>query len=541
MASTFRVNSQSYDGRYMYVYCTQSKDIATNTSTINWTLTVTGGNSAYYSTGPTTVNINGTQVYYKGRVEWNSYAFPAAAGSVSGSIKVSHNSVGECSIPVSISTAIYRGSYYVETHSGTWTLDTIPRQANLTAAPNFTDENNPTITYSNPAGNNVSSLQACISLTGSTDDIAYRDVSKTGTSYTFSLTEAERNVLRNATTGSNSRTVKFFLRTIIGGNTFYSTLDKTLTITNANPTLSPTVVDSNNTTKALTGDANKFIKYYSNAQYSIGASAKKGASIKSTSITCGNKSNTAASGTLSAVESGSFVFSTTDSRGNTVSQTVNKTLINYVKLTCNLDTNNPTADGKMAFKISGNYFNGSFGAVANALTVQYRYKENDGNYGSWTTVTPTLSGNTYSSTTNLTGLNYQSTYTFQARAIDKISTGGINTPEKKVRTTPVFDWSEDNFRFNVPCEVVPGVSYFNGSEDNGGMWRAGREKALMKNTASNSDNYYPMLSFKTPNGAWTIGTIGERLCFHYLSDDDYNAGNNNSAHYEMVNGTNKTL
>lgn len=541
MASTFRVDSQSYDGRYMYVYCTQSKDIATNTSTINWTLTVTGGNSAYYSTGPTTVNINGTQVYYKDRVAWNSYAFPAAAGSVSGSIKVSHNNVGECSIPVSISTAIYKGSYYVETHSGTWTLDTIPRQANLTAAPNFTDENNPTITYSNPAGNNVSSLQACISLTGSNDDIAYRDVSKTGTSYTFSLTEAERNVLRNATTGSNSRTVKFFLRTIIGSNTFYSTLDKTLTITNANPTLSPTVVDSNNTTKALTGDANKFIKYYSNAQYSVGASAKKGASIKSTRITCGNKSDTAASGTLSAVESGSFVFSATDSRGNTVSQTVNKTFINYVKLTCNLDTNNPTADGKMAFKISGNYFNGSFGAVANALTVQYRYKENNGNYGSWTTVTTTLSGNTYSSTTNLTGLNYQSTYTFQARAIDKISTNGVNTPEKKVRTTPVFDWSEDNFRFNVPCEVVPGISYFSGSEDNGGMWRSGREKALMKNTASNPDSYYPMLSLKTPNGVWTIGTIGERLCFHYLSDDDYNAGLNTSTHYEMVNGTDKIL
>lgn len=541
MASTFRVDSQSYDGRYMYVYCTQSKDIATNTSTINWTLTVTGGNSPYYSTGPTTVNINGTQVYYKDRVGWSSYAFPAAAGSVSGSIIVSHNSVGECSIPVSISTAIYKGSYYVETHSGTWTLDTIPRQANLTAAPNFTDENNPTITYSNPAGNNVSSLQTCISFTGSTDDIAYRDVSKTGTSYTFSLTEAERNVLRNATTGSNSRIVKFYLRTVIGGNTLFSTLDKTLTITNANPTLSPTVVDSNNTTKALTGDANKFIKYYSNAQYSIGASAKKGASIKSTSITCGNKSSTAASGTLSAVESGSFVFSATDSRGNTVSQTVNKTLINYVKLTCNLDINNPTADGKMAFKISGNYFNGSFGAVANALTVQYRYKENDGNYGSWTTVTPTLSGNTYSSTTNLTGLNYQSTYTFQARAIDKISTNGVNTPEKKVKTTSVFDWSEDNFRFNVPCEVVPGVSYFNGSEDNGGIWRSGREKALMKNTASNSNNYYPMLSFKTPNGAWTIGTIGERLCFHYMSDDEYNAGQNLSTRYEMVNGTNKTL
>ena len=64
MASTFSLTSPSYDGRYMTLSCSQSKDVETNKSTITWTLTSTGGNDKYYSTGPTTVKINETEVYY---------------------------------------------------------------------------------------------------------------------------------------------------------------------------------------------------------------------------------------------------------------------------------------------------------------------------------------------------------------------------------------------------------------------------------------------------------------------------------------------
>ena len=136
-------------------------------------------------------------------------------------------------------------------------------------------------------------------------------------------------------------------------------------------------------------------------------------------------------------------------------------MINYVKLTCNLSANAPTATGDMSFSIKGNYFNGSFGAIDNFLTVQYRYKANDGAYTAWTDATATKSGNTYSSSVKLTGLDYQSSYTIQARAIDAIYNGesedAILSAEKKVKTTPIFDWGEDDFKFNVDVVMSQGT------------------------------------------------------------------------------------
>lgn len=140
MASTFSLTSSSYDGRYMTLSCSQSKDVATNKSTITWKLTVTGGNDKYYSTGPTTVKINGTEVYYCARKDWATKEFPAAKGSKSGTITVDHDQYGNASIAVSLSTAIYVGS--VTTKSGTWALDSIPRasQPSCITWPDTTDD-----------------------------------------------------------------------------------------------------------------------------------------------------------------------------------------------------------------------------------------------------------------------------------------------------------------------------------------------------------------------------------------------------------------
>lgn len=333
----------------------------------------------------------------------------------------------------------------------TVTLDTIPRQASITSASNFNDEQNPTITYSNPAGNSVTSLQTCISWTGNAD-IEYRDISKTGTSYTFNFTNAEREKLRKAATG-NTLAVTFYVKTVISGNTYYSTLKKTLTIINANPTLSPTVIDSNTTITALTGDNSKFVKGYSNANYAINATALKSATLKSQSVVCGEKTSTTATGTLNAVESGTFVFTVKDSRGNATSKTLTKTLINYVKLTCDLNASMPklNADGKTAtttLKITGNYFNGTFGKVNNSLTIKWRIKENENAYGEWVNITPVINGNTYEATLNIADLNYQSIYALQAVATDALIKNKT-TPEIKINTIPVYDWGANDFKFNV--------------------------------------------------------------------------------------------
>lgn len=448
MAASFTLTSGSYQGRQLRLYCTQTKDIANNKSTINWTLISEGGSSNYYTTGPTKVYINGTEVYSKGVVTWNSYAFPAAKGSVSGSLPVSHNNDGKKTISVSFSTAIYHSTVY--TYSGNWTLDDIPRQANLTSAPNFNDEQNPTITYSNPAGDVVSSLRVCLANNDMNNVYAdWRDISKTDTSYTFNLTEAERNKLRNATINSNTMTVRFMIETVISGITYYNNIPKTLTIVNASPTLNPTVKDVGEGSLSLTGDENKIIKGFNYIEYTSGASAKKGASIVSQKVVCGSKTATNGNDSFTDVDSASFVFSVTDSRGNTTTQTINKTLIDYVKLTCNIGDKKPDVNGNMKVECSGNYFNGSFGAVANTLNVQYRYKVQGGEYSDWTNMTITKDGNTYTAEAYLTGLNYQTTYVFQTKAVDKISWEGVLTEEIIVRSYPVFDWGKNDFRFNV--------------------------------------------------------------------------------------------
>lgn len=372
---------------------------------------------------------------------------------ISGNKTIYHNADGSRTFSYSFSQEIaitYSGSYIgTKTGSGTGTLNTIPRQATVTAAPNFNDEENPTITYSNPAGTVVTTLQACIaSKDGATIYVPYRDISKTGTSYTFNLTTAERNALRNATPNNNTMNVKFYVQTVIGSNTLRSSLEKTLTIINNKPTLNPTVKDAGTASTVLTGDVNKIIKGHNYISVSSGGAALKGATIKSQKITCGEEVINAGSGSFTNVDTASFVFTITDSRGNTTTQTVNKTLIPYVKLTCNLNAT-ATVDGKITLNVKGNYFNGSFGATANTLNIQYRYKENNGTYGSWINATATLSNNTYTANATITGLDYRKTYIVQAKAKDQIY--DLTTNEKRVKAIPVFDWGENDFQFNVPA------------------------------------------------------------------------------------------
>lgn len=440
----------SYGNLYVRIYAKYSEqDIANNRTKVQYQArTYFEGNYIYDGSGAITVS--GTSATSQtvdakrptnGDIAW-----------VTTEAWVGHNSDGSKSISAS-AYLNFPNWGWSGTASATASLPTIPRQATLTSAPNFNDEESPTINYSNPAGNAVTSLKACISLTGSKDDIAYRDISKTGTSYKFNLTEAERNVLRNACTTANSRNVTFYVTTVIGGVTYYSTLTKTLTIVNANPVISASVVDNGSVSTTLTGNINKMIKGYNAMKASMNASGLKGASIKSYSITNGSKTINSSSASFSYTDNNTFVFKVTDSRGKSTSKTVTVPMVNYIKLTCNLAANNPTTDGNMSFSVRGNYFRGSFGAVNNTLAVEYRFKVDGGSWSAWTPLSSSISGSTYNASSSISGLDYRTTYVIQARAIDKINVGAITTEEKKVKSITVFDWSSDDFNFNVPVNI----------------------------------------------------------------------------------------
>ena len=333
----------------------------------------------------------------------------------------------------------------------TETLPTIPRAAKILTAPNFTDEDNPTITYSNPAGSMATSIQAAISLDGTTADMGWKDLSKAETSYTFNLTDDERNTLRAAANSAATIKVWFLLKTVLYGNILTESAERTLSIVSCNPILNSEVVDVDAATLALTGDPYKLIKFYSDAQASLNATMSKGATLAYFEIKNGANYGNTQVFTFNNVENNKFEFLVRDSRGNIATKVVTPTMVEYIKLTCNLDSNLPDTSGNYDIRVTGNYFNGSFGAVDNTLTVQYRIKTENGSYGSWVTMATTFSDGTYEATARATGLDYRAAYVVQIKAADKLTE--ITTDERKIKTTPVFSWSESDFEFNTEVRI----------------------------------------------------------------------------------------
>lgn len=444
MALSGSLSTNAYNGqRSVTLNWSATQNISANTSTINWTLIGSGPATSYYMSGNFKVVIDGVQAYYSAtRIQLRNGTVVA-----SGSHTIGHNADGTRGFAIHIEAGIYTVAVNC-TAQQSFTLNQIPREAKLTSAPNFTDEDNPTIQYSNPGGFPIYAYIE--SLEPFSRPIAERRI--TGASYTFQFTEAERNVLRSLNTTSNTQPMRFVVRTDMGAgvNPGYTWLDRTLTIKNPKPTLNPTVVDSNSKTVALTGSNSKLVKYYSNAKVTFNAAAVKGASLVSRKVTCGSKS-LSADGTINSVESGSFSFSVKDSRGNTTTKTLTKTIVNYVKPTCNIGQSVPDGNGNFVFKVSGAFFNGNFGAATNTLIVEYRYKEEGGAYpATFTKMTVSKSGNSYSASAGL-DLDYTKTYRFQARATDSLTSS--STVEKVIKSIPVFDWSETDFNFNVPVKL----------------------------------------------------------------------------------------
>ena len=119
--------SNTYDGRYLQLTNTESVDVPSNTSTLTWTLTSAGGSAVYYTIDETIITINGITVYSKARTNWEDRVFPAAKGSVSGSLPIVHNADGTKTATVEFFTRVYVfGSL---DYGGSMTLTNIDRTA----------------------------------------------------------------------------------------------------------------------------------------------------------------------------------------------------------------------------------------------------------------------------------------------------------------------------------------------------------------------------------------------------------------------------
>ena len=446
-----------------------------NTSNIRWTLTlVSKAYGQIISSSPKRYSIT-----VDGQT-WTDYNYIGIDNNTSktlasGSKVINHNADGTKTFNWSVSQDfnINFGDSWIGTitGSGTGTLDTLNQQANIVSVTTyFQDTANPILKYKNRAGTSVT-LQACISI-GGVAAVPYRTISSTEETYTFNLTDAERQALRQ-NSSSVKQQVTFYLKTIRGSSTFYSTANATMEIYQGSPTLSPTVIDVGgavtehanfyygaNSTIDLTGNASIIIKGHNKVQYAINAAARKEATLVSQSVSCGGITKTEPTGYFENASDSYFDFQAKDSRGEETKQRVSMTVVDYFEPTVNIRTLTSTTVDRLRVVVEGEYFSSNFGTkngntIKNLLYVYARYRKEGEEWSDWRRLVLESStgnyGNTYSLYENLEGLNYTDTYYFQAKAEDCLAS--VESTVFKLKVEPVFDWGRDDFNFNVPVSI----------------------------------------------------------------------------------------
>lgn len=376
--------SGSYRGWTVRSVWSATQSVSGNYSdiTVNHYLDLASGYNLNIGSRSNSCTVNGTtQNFTSGSI--NQRGGTVHLGTTS--YRVGHNNDGtkSCSLKTTFNiqatlSGVYTSSIVAE---GTISLNTIPRAATISKATNFNDTGNPTITYSNSAGNSVTSLKAGIFLDGFTAVANYRDISKTGTSYTFNLTDTERNAIRAAMPNSNTLSLRFYVQTVLGGQTYLNYTTATVTIVDGNPTFTAAYKDTNSSVVAVTQNDQLIVQNKSTLQVNItNASAKKSATL--TTATCvlngttysGNISGSSYSFNIGALDISSNATATVtvaDSRGNTTSTNLTIQMIAYYApsaiitterqnnfyspTTVNVDADYASVDGKNSIQIKVRY------------------------------------------------------------------------------------------------------------------------------------------------------------------------------------------
>ena len=336
MATSGQVNTQTIDNSFFWVYWHQegNQDITNNKTRIYWSCGVTCGHS-YYANAieMSAVYINNTLVYGGGTYSNFSRGEHRIAY---GFMDIPHNNDGTKTFSISYFTGwLYSNNHYSAAES-IHTLNAIPRKATLVSATDFTDLTSPTVTYSNPAGTSASTLQAYIYDTDDTTILVNgKDLPKDDTSKKLSLTSGEIDKLRNTAT-SGSKKVWFYIKTVIGGVTYWSSkIEKTFSVEendNSRPEVTMTAeLDNGHLSSTFDG---LYIQGKSRVNIKLSAQGKYGAEIKSYSADINGKTyNSAEFSTDVLVNAGDvkIIGYAKDSRGFTGSaeQTVN--VIPYAK------------------------------------------------------------------------------------------------------------------------------------------------------------------------------------------------------------------
>lgn len=463
----------------------ENYSLVNNTSTIKWSVSINAyGMSVSFDNKPIEVEIDGTTYtkYYSGFIKSEQGSVEIASGTAT----IKHNNDGSKTFfaLAGLNMDILNGYWSVEGESSLERLGGTP--ARIINAPDFNDEENPVITIT-PPGNNTAEVWVVLTMVGDSTTERVIKIIKTHYDrsemsnpykYTISLTTDQKRAFRKCITSGYSKKITYELRTFLYKGEIEKIEEvqeyayKTYTLIDAAPAFFPSIKDVGTHSSRLTGDPNgTLIKGYNFMEVDADAYARKEATIVSCNITCGNSRIDGETGTFNHVQSGTFVFTATDSRGNTTTETKTLKMVDYTLPSCYLNvegvpyTENGIEYIEAKYTMYGLYFNDTFGAVHNTLKLQIRLKTNDGEWGEWgdADVSPTF-GEGYSASGSLFGLSKSNYYSLQARVKDEITYA--TSSEVIVKTIVVFDWGKEDFRHNTDV-ILAKQKYIKTTDKNG--------------------------------------------------------------------------
>ena len=314
-----------------------SYDINSNTSVVRVWIDVWRTNTGYTTYGKGTVHarINGT-VYSTG-ITSSQRITSSAIRLGTWDVTIGHEANG--SKTISISGWIEHSQFSSSENGYQHTLTNIPRAATITGCWDFNDTENPRITFSNPGGFNLS---VWLEPNPTGDHLAVREnIPNTG-SYTWTLTDEERNQLRTACKGKTC-TIRVGLYS--NNKQWASYQDKKYTIVNAPPSFSGVTVQAVNPFGSLYLQSKSSIKFTVNGAKGIYGSTIESYSIKGGDYGYSGKENTYTTGVLDKAGNIEFTVTVTDSRGFTASKTVNVNVTEYTYPTLKLEAYRCTSAG----------------------------------------------------------------------------------------------------------------------------------------------------------------------------------------------------
>lgn len=445
----YEVLSQDYKAAQSKVYVSWGlKKVAPNSSSYNQS-----GTATLYAAYESTVAKNGA-VYF----DMRSASVGSERSLYNTTITLSHDSSGKKKLYLYgyLSTGISLGSAEISSYVE---LPDIPMSSTVSATNAYIEGVSAvTITqmstsYTHSVAFSFGSVSGWLDSSG---NIVDTEVKMNATSIPFTLPEAFYYEIPNAASGEVTLTVTTYSGDTVIGEPSTTTFTASCDAAKCTPSCSLSLQDVDATAVSLSGKS-AIIRYLSDVELTLTSEAKYGASIAVENVMGTTLTEDIRTVTVADTTTNSFSATVKDSRGFINSLAATAHFVEYFPPTITARaTREAETSGNVNLSVTGKFFAAQFGssvAKLNTLAVSYRTRQYGGEWSDSVSLATysILSGNDFTISSTIENMDYRYTYEVEITAADKaLSTTMVVVVPRGI---PVFDWGENDMRFNVPVRM----------------------------------------------------------------------------------------